>query len=107
MTKEWNRLDANGNGAITSALPKQNHKPVLFTRAGLVSGAEVDTWVQQHHKPLRLRAVIKQVMRLQAASRKQLHANSLSHHIAAMQSNDNMLQAVLQTLKGDNGHVAE
>jgi hypothetical protein len=55
MTKEWNRLDANGNG--------------------LVSGAEVDTWVQQHHKPLRQRAVIK--------------------------------QAVLQTLKMENGRVAE
>lgn len=40
MTKEWNRLDSNGNG--------------------LVSGAEVDTWVQQYHKPLRIRAVIKQ-----------------------------------------------
>jgi hypothetical protein len=55
MTKEWNRLDANGNG--------------------LVSGAEVDTWVQQHHKPLRQRAVIK--------------------------------QAVLQTLKLENGQIAE
>jgi Ca2+-binding EF-hand superfamily protein len=42
MKKEWNRLDSNGNG--------------------LVSGAEVDTWVQQHHKPLRVRAVIKQAV---------------------------------------------
>jgi Ca2+-binding EF-hand superfamily protein len=42
MNKEWNRLDSNGNG--------------------LVSGAEVDTWVQQHHKPLRIRAVIKQAV---------------------------------------------
>jgi Ca2+-binding EF-hand superfamily protein len=55
MTKEWNRLDQNGNG--------------------LVSGAEVDTWVQLYHKPLRLRAVIK--------------------------------QAVIQTLKLENGSVAD
>ncbi len=55
MTKEWNRLDQNGNG--------------------LVSGAEVDTWVQQYHKPLRQRAVIK--------------------------------QAVIQTLRADDGSVAE